>query len=110
MRLERFIHAKPEDSNFSIWDSLQAHITGARKSKAAKKDFLHAFLQYPTDLELNSDRERLMLRQAVEFINLTYGGKLPAISRVSQNTSCCIISTCPFVHVLNAAIPQAVIF
>lgn len=85
MRLERFIHAKPEDSNFSIWDSLQAHITGARKSKAAKKDFLHAFLQYPTDLELNGDRERLMLRQAVEFINLTYGGNAVFHARLDRD-------------------------
>lgn len=85
MRLERFIHAKPEDGNFSIWDSLRAHIAGARKSKAAKKDFLHAFLQYPTDLELNSDRERLMLRQAVEFINLTYGGNAVFHARLDRD-------------------------
>lgn len=85
MRLERFIHTKPEDSNFSIWDALQAHIAGARKSKAAKKDFLHAFLQYPTDLELDSDRERLMLRQAVEFINLTYGGNAVFHARLDRD-------------------------
>lgn len=85
MRLERFINPKPEESNFSIWDALQAHIAGARKSKAAKKDFLHAFLQYPTDLQLNSDRERMMLRQAVEFINLTYGGNAVFHARLDRD-------------------------
>ncbi|MBM7066745.1 hypothetical protein [Actibacterium sp. 188UL27-1] len=85
MRIERFIHPKPDESNFSIWDALQAHIAGARKSKAAKKDFLHAFLQYPTDLELNSDRERMMLRQAVEFINLTYGGNAVFHARLDRD-------------------------
>jgi hypothetical protein len=82
---DRFIHPKPKDSNFSIWDALQAHIAGARKSKAARKDFLHGFLQFPTDLELNSDRERMMLRQAVEFINLTYGGNAVFHARLDRD-------------------------
>lgn len=85
LRIDQFIRQKPDDSNFTIWDALQAHIAGARKSKAAKKDFLHAFLQYPTDLELDAKWERIMLRQAVEFINLTYGGNAVFHARLDRD-------------------------
>lgn len=85
LRIDRFIRPKPADSNFTIWDALQAHIAGARKSKAAKKDLLHAFLQYPTDLGLDAKWERIMLRQAVEFINLTYGGNAVFHARLDRD-------------------------
>ncbi|WP_171206601.1 hypothetical protein [Ruegeria sp. HKCCA0235A] len=83
--IDRFIRPRPADTNFTIWDALQSHIAGARKSKAAKKEFLHAFLQYPTDLELDAKWERIMLRQAVEFINLTYGGNAVFHARLDRD-------------------------
>jgi len=84
-RIDLFIVPKTEKRNFTIWDALQAHIKGARKSKAATKDFLHAFIQYPTDLEVTSDTERLMLCQAVEFVNSTYGGNAVFHARLDRD-------------------------
>ena len=43
------------------------HVDGARQNKGASKIARHAFVQFPTDLEITPDTEQMMLDQAVEF-------------------------------------------
>lgn len=72
---------EPEDWEPGNWDStlvadFERHIAGARYDKralAGGKIAAHAFLQFPTNLKIDADTERLMLLNAVKFVNRVQG-------------------------------------
>ena len=81
------IREKPRGkSNFTIWDALEAHRAGAKRSKASRKDFVHSFVQFPTDIPLKSeDDEKRLLAVAVEFMNDMHGGNAVFHARLDRD-------------------------
>ncbi|SCZ53943.1 hypothetical protein SAMN04488118_102216 [Epibacterium ulvae] len=61
------------------------HIDGARVNKGASKIARHAFLQFPTDLDITPETEQMMLDQAVEFVNQTHGGQAVFRGRLDRD-------------------------
>ncbi len=61
------------------------HIDGARVNKGASKIARHAFLQFPTDLDITPETEKMMLDQAVEFVNQTHGGRAVFRGRLDRD-------------------------
>lgn len=61
------------------------HIEGARINKGASKVARHAFLQFPTDLEITPETEQMMLDQAVAFVNETHGGRAVFRGRLDRD-------------------------
>lgn len=83
--IRSIIEEKPENRNFTILDACAAHVAGANKSKAASKELLHAFMQFPTDIEISEHNQRAMLSIAVDFINETYGGNAVFHARIDRD-------------------------
>lgn len=85
----------PEDWEPGNWDStllsdFERHIAGARYDKRALvggKIAVHAFLQYPTEMKLDADTERLMLARAVKFVNQMHGGDAVFHARLDRDES-----------------------
>lgn len=84
-RIRAKIEVADERRNFTMMDAYAAHVEGARRSSGAKKLFQHAFLQFPTDLEITPETEVEMLAQAVAFINRTYGGHAAFHARLDRD-------------------------
>ena len=84
-RIKDIIEEKPVSRNFSIIDACAAHVAGANKSKAASKELLHAFMQFPTDIKISENNQRSMLAIAVDFINETYGGNAVFHARIDRD-------------------------
>lgn len=71
-----------------------AHMDGVRQNRAAKKPVLHFIVRFPPDL-LDVDakhfqgdkrqRQRMMLRQAVAFIEKTHGGDAVFAARLDRD-------------------------
>jgi hypothetical protein len=83
--IRSIIELKPDMRNFSIMDACTAHVAGAKKSKAASKELLHAFMQFPTDIRISPSIQRNMLAVAVDFINQTYGGNAVFHARIDRD-------------------------
>ena len=66
-------------------DACAAHVAGANKSKAASKELLHAFMQFPTDIKISDHNQHAMLAIAVDFINETYGGNAVFHGRIDRD-------------------------
>lgn len=83
----------PEDWEPGDWDStlvadFDRHIAGARYDKralASGKVAAHAFLQFPTDLKIDSEAERMMLINAVKFVNRMHGGDAAFHARLDRD-------------------------
>lgn len=84
-RIHDMIEEKPASRNFSIMDACAAHVAGANKSKAASKELLHAFMQFPTDIKVTEHNQHAMLAIAVDFINETYGGNAVFHARIDRD-------------------------
>lgn len=84
-RIHDMIEEKPTSRNFSIMDACAAHSAGANKSKAASKELLHAFMQFPTNVKISDHNQHAMLAIAVDFINETYGGNAVFHGRIDRD-------------------------
>jgi len=84
-RIRSIIEEKPASRNFTLMDACAAHVTGANKSKAASKELLHAFMQFPTNIDISEHNQRAMLSIAVDFINETYGGNAVFHARIDRD-------------------------
>ena len=84
-RIRTLIEVAEEKRNFKLMDAYAAHVEGAKQSKAASKLFLHAFVQFPTDIEITPESEVEMLAQAVAFINRNYGGNAVFHARLDRD-------------------------
>jgi hypothetical protein len=84
-RIKALIEVAAENRNFKLMDAYEAHVEGARRNAAAHKLFQHAFLQFPTDIEITPKSEREMLAQGVAFINRTYGGNAVFHARLDRD-------------------------
>jgi len=75
------------------WDSsliadYEKHVAGARRDKraiASGKLAVHAFVQYPTDLESTVENDRKMLEHAVAFVNKMHGGDAVFHARLDRD-------------------------
>lgn len=83
--IRSIIEEKPASRNFTLMDACAAHVAGANKSKAASKELLHAFMQFPTDIDISEHNQRAMLSIAVDFINETYGGNAVFHARIDRD-------------------------
>lgn len=79
------IAEKDAERHLSLIEAYDAHIEGALRNKGAGKLCLHAFIQFPTDLEITSETERLMLAQAVDFVNRHHGGMAVFHARLDRD-------------------------
>lgn len=61
------------------------HIEGAKVNKGASKIARHAFIQFPTELEITPQIEQMMLDQAVAFVNKTHGGQAVFWARLDRD-------------------------
>lgn len=84
-RIKALIEVADEKRNFTLMDAYEAHVEGARRSAGSHKLFQHAFLQFPTDIEITPESEREMLAQGVAFINRTYGGNAVFHARLDRD-------------------------
>jgi len=84
-RIKTLIEVAEENRNFKLMDAYAAHVKGAKQSLAASKLFLHAFIQFPTDIEVTPESEVEMLAQAVAFINRNYGGNAVFYARLDRD-------------------------
>lgn len=83
----------PEDWEPGNWDStliadFERHIVGAQYNKralAGGKIAVHSFLQFPTEMKLDADAERLMLARAVKFVNQMHGGDAVFHARLDRD-------------------------
>lgn len=69
----------------SLTQAKDMHIGEAKVNKAASKVARHAFIQFPTDLEITAQTEQLMLDQAVAFVNNTHGGQAVFWARLDRD-------------------------
>lgn len=84
-QIRSLIEEKPKDRKFTIMDACVAHVEGARKNAGAKKEFLHGFMQFPTDFKVTDHNQRMMLAIAVDFVNQTYGGNAVFHARIDRD-------------------------
>jgi len=85
--------SEPENWQPGGWDSglvadYERHVAGARRDKravASGKLGVHAFLQFPTDVEITPENERLMVNQAVDFVNKMHGGDAVFHARLDRD-------------------------
>ena len=75
----------PHGQDLDLKGSYEAHVEGAKRSKGATKLCLHAFVQFPTDLELDHEAERMMLREAVAFVDRHHGGRAVFRARLDRD-------------------------
>lgn len=77
-------------------DAYAQHIEGARQNKGAKKPVLHFLVKFPAEIlgddaptpyaeREREEREKLMLRQAVRFINQSHGGNAVFAARLDRD-------------------------
>ena len=75
-------------------DLYDAHMNGVKQNTAAKKPVLHFIVRFPPELlkvdakHFHGDkreRQRMMLRQAVAFINRTHGGDAVFAARLDRD-------------------------
>ena len=80
----------------NLGDAYAQHIEGARQNKGAKKPVLHFLIKFPDEMLQNDaptpyatrsreEREKLMLRQAVQFINESHGGEAVFAARLDRD-------------------------
>lgn len=84
-RIKALIEVADEKRNFTLMDAYGTHVEGARRSAGSHKLFQHAYLQFPTDIEVTPESEREMLAQGVAFINRTYGGNAVFHARLDRD-------------------------
>jgi len=77
--------AEKAERHLSLERAYEAHVANANRNKSARKLCLHAFVQFPTDLEITSENERLMLAQAVDFVNRHHGGNAVFHARIDRD-------------------------
>ncbi len=68
-----------------LTEAHEKHIEGARVNAGAGKVARHAFIQFPTDLEITPENEQMMLDQAVAFVNQTHGGRAVFRARLDRD-------------------------
>ncbi len=84
---------EPDNWEPGQWDStllsdFDRHVAGARYDKralASGKIAAHAFLQFPTDLKIDAETERLMLLNAMKFVNRMHGGNAVFHARLDRD-------------------------
>ncbi|NJM84409.1 MAG: hypothetical protein HC844_19930, partial [Tabrizicola sp.] len=84
-RIKALIEVAEGRRNFTLMDAYDAHVSGAKRRADSTKLFQHAFLQFPTDIEIAPESEREMLAQGVAFINRTYGGNAVFHARLDRD-------------------------
>lgn len=84
-------------SGLDLTDRFKAHLGAAKQNAAAKKPVLHFIVRFPPEVLADdtapgpfaaldrSARERLMVRQAVDFINTTHGGSAVFAARLDRD-------------------------
>ena len=75
----------PHGDALDLKGSYEAHVAGTQRSKGATKLALHAFVQFPTDIEIDREAERMMLREAVAFIDKHHGGRAVFRARLDRD-------------------------
>jgi len=79
----------PGEWDSTLLDDFERHVSGVRYDKRAQvaggKIAAHAFLQFPTDLKIDADNERLMLVRAVKFVNQMHGGDAVFHARLDRD-------------------------
>ena len=75
----------PHGDALDLKGSYEAHVVGTKRSKGATKLALHAFVQFPTDIEIDREAERMMLREAVAFIDKHHGGRAVFRARLDRD-------------------------
>lgn len=75
----------PHGSDLTLEQRYDAHVEGARKNAGASKLLRHAFIQFPTDIEITPETEEMMLREAVSFIDKTHGGRAVFSGRLDRD-------------------------
>lgn len=65
--------------------ALDEHLKGARQSARAQAVALHAFIQWPNNLELTPENKALMLKSSVEFVNRLHGGEAVFAARLDRD-------------------------
>lgn len=75
----------PHGSDLDLKQSYEAHVRGAERNKGARNLCLHAFVQFPTDLEVTPENEQLMLSEATKFVNAHHGGNAVFRSRLDRD-------------------------
>ncbi len=63
----------PHGTDLDLKASYETHVENAARNKAARNLCLHAFVQFPTELEITAETERLMLKEAVRFVDKHHG-------------------------------------
>lgn len=76
---------RPYGDDLSISQSYEKHVEGARRNTSAVKLLRHAFIQFPTNIEITPETQDMMLREAVAFINKTHGGRAVFHGRLDRD-------------------------
>lgn len=61
------------------------HVDGARMNKSLKRPVMHALVQFPTQIKINTKNEQKMLDLAVKFINDSHGGDAVFAARLDRD-------------------------
>lgn len=75
----------PHGSDLDLKQSYEAHVKGAARNKGARSLCLHAFIQFPTDLKMTPETEKLMLAEATKFVDLHHGGNAVFRARLDRD-------------------------
>ena len=76
---------RPYGNDLSISESYKKHVEGARRNTSASKLLRHAFVQFPTNIEITPQTQEMMLKEAVAFINKTHGGRAVFHGRIDRD-------------------------
>lgn len=84
-KLLALIAEKGTKQQIAMTSAYDLHVQGAKRNKGAKKLALHAFVQFPTNMVVTPKSERLMLANAVQFVNRHHGGNAVFHARIDRD-------------------------
>lgn len=76
---------RPYGANLKLLESYDKHVEGAQQSKRAGHLARHAFVQFPTDIEMSAEVEKMLIREAAAFIDKTHGGRAVFEARLDRD-------------------------
>ncbi len=99
-RISQLRHVRDADPlvyrSLDLRPAYDAHMSGVKQNSGAKKPVLHFVIRFPPELlesegirrfdfKSKAHRQRMMMAQAVQFINRTHGGDAVFAARVDRN-------------------------
>ena len=71
--------------SLDLQSAFDAHVKDCKMNASLKKPVMHALIQFPVNMPITPEFERLMLRLSVQFINERFGGRAAFAGRLDRD-------------------------